>query len=381
MTSHDAWRVTIPFITGDGIGVDITPVTRQVVDATVRACYGDSRRIEWLEVLAGQRAYDQTGSLLPEATVAILRQYPVAIKGPLATPVGGGFRSVNVALRVLLDLYACVRPVRWFEGVRSPLRHPERVDMVVFRENTEDVYAGIEWAAGSAEAQRFYEFLRDEMGVTGVRFPNDCAFGVKPMSRQGSERLVRAALAYARRNGRESVTLVHKGNIQKFTEGGFRQWGYDVAAREFPDIAVRDVIADAFLQNTLLRPRDYSVIAAPNLNGDYISDQLAAMVGGIGIAPGANINYETGHAIFEATHGVAPDLVGTGRANPSSLLLSAAMMLAHLGWTEAADALTRALADCLRAGRVTPDLADDPATALSTSAFGQAVTERLDMPD
>jgi len=369
--------VTVPFITGDGIGLDITPVMCEVVDAALEACYGGRRRIAWLEVLAGERAYDATGSWLPEETLEACRAHRVAIKGPLTTPVGGGFRSVNVALRLALDLYACVRPVRWFEGVRSPLLDPSTVDMVVFRENTEDVYAGIEWPAGSPEAKKLCAFLIDEMGVTSIRFPQTSAFGIKPMSQQGSERLIRAALRYASDTGRASVTLVHKGNIQKYTEGAFRQWGYDLAAREFPDVQVKDVIADAFLQASLRHPGDFSVIAAPNLNGDYISDHLAAMVGGIGIAPGANINYETDHAVFEATHGTAPRHAGLGEANPSSLLLSAAMMLEHLGWTQAADAVTRGLATCLRLGLVTYDLAADPSAALSTSGFGQAVIEHM----
>ena len=371
--------ITVPYITGDGIGVDITPVMIDVVNAAVQACYGASKRIDWLEVLAGERAFDATGSWLPEETLEICRQHRVAIKGPLTTPVGGGFRSVNVALRLALDLYACVRPVRWFEGVRSPVRNPAAVDVVVFRENTEDVYAGIEWASGTPEAKKLCDFLINEMGVTSIRFPQTSAFGIKPMSQQGSERLIRAALQYAADTGRPSVTIVHKGNIQKYTEGAFRQWGYDLAAREFPGIEVKDVIADAFLQASLRHPEDFSVIAAPNLNGDYISDHLAAMVGGIGIAPGANINYETDHAVFEATHGTAPRHAGQNKANPSSLLLSAVMMLEHLGWKQAADAITGGLAACIRQGLVTYDLAADPAKGLSSSAFGQAIVQHLDM--
>ena len=369
--------VTIPCITGDGIGAEITPVMRQVVDAVVAACFGGTRQIDWLDVPAGKQAFEQTGSWLPETTLEACREYRVAIKGPLETPVGGGHRSLNVALRQTLDLYACVRPVRWFAGVASPLRHPEAVDMVVFRENTEDVYAGIEWAADSPQARRLGDFLADELGVTAIRFPTSSAFGVKPISREGSRRLVRAACRYAVEHGRPSVTLVHKGNIMKYTEGGFRAWGYEVAEQEFPGLAVQDVIADAFLQNTLLHPADYSVIATTNLNGDYISDQLAAMVGGIGIAPGANINYQTGHAVFEATHGTAPLLADQGLANPSSLLLSAAMMLEYLGWQAAADSLTQALAVCYREGVATPDIAPAEGTAVSTSQFGQEIIRRL----
>jgi len=368
--------VTIPVITGDGIGAEITPVMRDVVDA---ALDGTGRRIEWLDVPAGKASFEATGEWLPEGTLEACRTYRVAIKGPLETPVGGGHRSLNVALRQELDLYACVRPVRWFPGVTSPLRRPEDVDMVVFRENTEDVYAGIEWASGSAEAERLRAFLMDDLGVTAIRFPTTSAFGVKPMSPEGSRRLVRAACRYAVDHGRDKVTLVHKGNIMKHTEGGFRAWGYEVAA-EFPGLRVDDCIADAFLQNTLLRPGDYSVIATPNLNGDYISDQLAAMVGGIGIAPGANINDDTGHAVFEATHGTAPDLVGKDVANPSSLLLSAALMLEHLGWTSAAARLTDALATCYAAGLATPDIAPPTASPLTTSAFGATLISHLGEP-
>jgi len=368
--------VTIPVITGDGIGAEITPVMKDVIDAVLD---GTGKRIEWLDVPAGKASFEATGDWLPEATLEACRTYRVAIKGPLETPVGGGHRSLNVALRQELDLYACVRPVRWFPGVESPIRTPGDVDMVVFRENTEDVYAGIEWPAGSPEAARLYRFLADDLGVRAVRFPESSAFGIKPMSREGSERLVRAACRYAVDHGRDKVTLVHKGNIMKYTEGGFRAWGYEVAAAEFPGLVVDDCIADAFLQNTLLHPGRYSVIATPNLNGDYISDQLAAMVGGIGIAPGANINHDTGHAVFEATHGTAPDLVGKDVANPSSLLLSAAMMLEHLGWTDAADRLTGALAECIAAGTATPDIAPK-ATARSTTGFAGAILDRLAAP-
>jgi len=366
--------ITIPVITGDGIGADITPAMKSVVDAAVSS---SGKRIEWLDVPAGQSAFDATGEWMPPATLSACRDYLVSIKGPLATPVGEGHRSLNVALRQDLDLYACVRPVRWFEGVTSPVKHPEKVDMVVFRENTEDVYAGIEWPAGSPEARRLYRFLSDDLGVMQVRFPSSSAFGIKPVSRDGSRRLVRAACQYAVDHGRESVTLVHKGNIMKFTEGGFRQWGYELAADEFPGLTVKDVITDAFLQDTLLHPEAYDVIATLNLNGDYASDQLAAMVGGVGIAPGANINYETGHAVFEATHGTAPNLAGTGKANPSSLLLSAAMMLEYLGWQPAADAMTAALATCYREGVATPDIAPADGHPCSTAEFAQAIIDRL----
>jgi len=369
--------VTIPVITGDGIGVDITPAMKSVVDAAVTANFGDGKRIDWLDVPAGQAAFDATGEWMPPATLNACRDYHVSIKGPLATPVGEGHRSLNVALRQDLDLYACVRPVRWFQGVTSPLKQPEKVDMVVFRENTEDVYAGIEWPAGSPEARRLFRFISDDLGVTQVRFPSSSAFGIKPISREGSRRLARAACQYAVDHGRKSVTLVHKGNIMKFTEGGFRQWSYELAAEEFPGLTVKDVITDAFLQDTLLHPESYDVIATPNLNGDYASDQLAAMVGGVGIAPGANINYETGHAVFEATHGTAPNLTGTGQANPSSLILSAVMMLEYLGWQPAADALTDALADCYREGVATPDIAPIDGRVCSTSEFAQAIIDRL----
>jgi len=376
-SQFDQEIITIPCIAGDGIGPEITAGMRQVVDASLQVCFGDAKRIDWLDVLAGQQAFDETGSWLPDETMDACREHPVSIKGPLMTPVGVGHRSLNVALRQALDLYACVRPVRWFEGVASPMRDPGSVDMVVFRENTEDVYAGIEWAAGSQEAGRLYRFLADELGVTQVRFPESSAFGIKPMSREGSQRLMRAACRYAVEHDRPSVTIVHKGNIMKHTEGGFRQWSYEVAESEFPGLKVKDVIADAFLQATLLKPRDHSVIATPNLNGDYISDQLAAMVGGIGISPGANINYETGHAVFEATHGTAPDLVGTGRANPSSLILSAVMMLDHLGWGEAADRLTTVLASCYRDGQATSDLVPPDANGLTTIEFCNEIVRRL----
>ncbi len=394
---------TVPFIEGDGVGPEVTASMRAVVDAAVDNAYGGSRRIEWTEVLAGGKAYDRTGSWLPDETLEAFRRYLVGIKGPLMTPVGGRMRSLNVALRQTLDLYVCLRPVRWFTGVTSPLKQPQKVDMVIFRENTEDIYAGIEWMAGTPEAEKFYRFLSGEMGVNKVRFPESSSFGVKPVSEEGTRRLVRSALQYAVEKKLPSLTLVHKGNIMKFTEGGFRNWGYETAETEFPGqcytmrtyektatesgreaaeaalsaaraagkVIVNDVIADAFLQNTLLTPEKYSVIATLNLNGDYISDQLAAMVGGIGIAPGANINYTTGHAVFEATHGTAPDIAGTDAANPCSLILSAVMMLQYMGWTEAADAITRAICSSFAEGKATGDLARfmDNGHALSTSAF------------
>lgn len=356
-------KVTIPYIEGDGVGQEITPLMCRVVDAAVSAAYGDARKITWMEVLAGGKAYEQTGERLPQATLDAFSTYLVGIKGPLMTPVGGGIRSLNVALRQTLDLYVCQRPVRYFKGVESPVKHPEWVDMCVFRENTEDIYAGIEWSAGSDEAQRFYRFVHEEMGVNKVRFPETSAFGVKPVSREGSERLVRSAIEYALSHGLPSVTLVHKGNIMKFTEGGFKQWGYALAEREFGEalasgkLVIKDCICDAFLQNALLKPRDYSVIATLNLNGDYVSDMLAAQVGGIGIAPGANINYETGHAIFEATHGIAPDIAGQDVVNPCSILLSAVMMLDYMGWSEAGQLITDGIETLFGEGCATVDLA------------------------
>lgn len=369
--------VTIPFITGDGVGAEITPAMQKTVDAALQAAYGGKRRIEWLEVWAGERAFDKTGSWLPDATMEAFKEYLVGIKGPLTTPVGGGIRSLNVALRQTLDLYVCLRPVRWFKGVVSPVNDPAKVNMHIFRENTEDIYAGIEWASGSPEARKFYRFLHEEMGVDKVRFSETSAYGVKPVSKEGTERLVRAACRYALDHGLPSVTLVHKGNIMKFTEGGFKAWGYELAEREFGDalrsgrLVVNDCIADAFLQNALLMPENYSVIATLNLNGDYISDMLAAMVGGIGIAPGANINYATGSAIFEATHGTAPNIAGKDIVNPCSLILSAVMMLEYLGWDEAAAGITAALERMFAAGRATADLARfmPGGTPLATSAF------------
>ena len=386
-------RPIIPFIEGDGIGPDIWRAASAVFEAAVEKAYGDERRIEWFEVLAGRKAFDRTGDWLPDDTLRAIRHHRVAIKGPLTTPVGGGIRSLNVALRQQLDLFACVRPVRWFEGVPSPVRQPDLVDMTIFRENTEDIYAGIEWEAGTEEARRLRAFLRDEMGVSTIRFPETSSFGVKPISREGTHRLVRAAIRYARDRSCGSVTLVHKGNIMKFTEGGFRDWGYELAkdefgAREFgggpwcetaDGIVVKDVIADAFLQQILTRPAEYDVIATMNLNGDYISDALAAQVGGIGIAPGANINYETGHAIFEATHGTAPKYAGQDKVNPGSVILSGEMMLRHLGWNEAADLIVSSLSATISEKRVTYDFERlmEGATLLSCGEFGQAMIDNM----
>ncbi|MDR1672573.1 MAG: NADP-dependent isocitrate dehydrogenase [Bacteroidales bacterium] len=373
--------VTIPFIEGDGVGREITPVCQKVVNHAVAKAYGGKRAIEWKEFLAGEKAFDATGNRLPDETLAAFREYMVSIKGPLTTPVGGGIRSLNVALRQTLDLYVCLRPVRWFKGVASPVKEPQKVNMVIFRENTEDIYAGIEWQQGTPEARKFLKFLTDEMGVQKVRFPDTSSFGVKPVSVEGTERLVRAAVEYALKNNLPSVTLVHKGNIMKFTEGGFKTWGYALIEREFAKeidsgkIVIKDVIADAFLQNTLLKPEDYSVIATLNLNGDYISDQLAAMVGGIGIAPGANINYESGHAVFEATHGTAPDIAGKNIANPSSLLLSSVMMLEYIGWEKAASLITKAIEKTFMNKEATADLARfmTGGKSLGTVQFGDAV--------
>ena len=355
--------LTIPYIKGDGVGPEVTSSMMRVIDAAVEKAYCGPRRIDWLEVPAGGSAFEQYGSYMPDATVDAFRQYGLGIKGPLMTPVGGSIRSLNVYLRQTLDLYVCLRPVRWFKGVESPVKHPENVDMVVFRENTEDIYAGIEWEAGTPEAEKFYGFLRDGMGVTKVRFPKTSAFGVKPVSREGTERLVRAACRYALDHNRPSVTLVHKGNIMKFTEGGFKKWGYELAQREFGDaiasgrLVIKDCICDAFLQNALLKPEDYSVIATLNLNGDYVSDMLAAQVGGIGISPGANINYDSGLAIFEATHGTAPDIAGKDVVNPCSNLLSGVMLLEHIGWNDAAELIYDALERSFAEGCATADLA------------------------
>ena len=388
-------RPIIPYIEGDGTGPDIWAAAVRVLDGAVAAAYGGRRRIEWLEVLAGEKANERTGSWLPQATEDAFREYLVGIKGPLTTPVGTGIRSLNVALRQRLDLYVCLRPVKYFPGVPSPVRSPQDVDMVVFRENTEDVYAGLEVEAGTPEARRLIDFARAELGW---EIRPDSGVGVKPISQSGTARLVEAAIRYAIDHGRRSVTLVHKGNIQKFTEGAFRRWGYRVAAERFPDrtiawddlpaggevpagtVLVKDAIADIFLQQILTRPREFDVIATMNLNGDYISDALAAQVGGIGIAPGANINYRTGHAIFEATHGTAPKYAGKNVVNPSSVILSGVLMLQHLGWTEAADAIDRALSATIAAGRVTYDFArlTTGATQLSTSEFADDIVARME---
>jgi isocitrate dehydrogenase len=378
----------IPFIEGDGTGVDIWPAARSVLDAAV-AKYG--RRVAWTEVLAGEKAFKQTGDWLPQATLDAFREYLIGIKGPLTTPVGGGFRSLNVALRQILDLYVCLRPVRWFEGVPSPVKRPELVDMVIFRENTEDIYAGLEVEEGTPEAKRLIELLHAELGWD-IR--PDSGLGIKPISITASKRLVRAAIQYAVEHGRKSVTLVHKGNIQKYTEGAFRKWGYEVARQEFADVAVgwddcggepgdkilvKDNIADITLQQVLTRPTDFDVIATTNLNGDYLSDAIAAQVGGIGIAPGANINYETGHGIFEATHGTAPKYAGQDKVNPGSVLLSGVLMLEHLGWQEPADDIVRAMQATIADRIVTYDFARqmEGATEVKTSQFARAVIERL----
>jgi isocitrate dehydrogenase len=384
----------IPFIEGDGTGPDIWRAARQVFDAAVARAFGGHRRVVWFEVFAGEKAKQRMNSWLPDDTLAAIGHHLVAIKGPLTTPVGGGFRSLNVALRQQLDLYACVRPVRWFEGVPSPVKRPQDVNMVIFRENTEDIYAGIEYKARSAEARALVNFLRRELGAQSIRFPESSALGVKPVSEEGSKRLIRAAIAHATRHGFESVTLVHKGNIMKYTEGGFRDWGYELARDEFgateldggpwmktaSGVVIKDVIADAFLQQILTRPREYGVIATMNLNGDYISDALAAQVGGIGIAPGANINYETGHAVFEATHGTAPKYAGQDKVNPGSVILSGEMMLRYLGWDEAADLITLSLERTVAAKVVTYDfhrLMSD-ATLVSTSGFAAAMVRNME---
>tara|TARA_B100001146_G_scaffold109370_1_gene96646 strand:+ start:278 stop:1504 length:1227 start_codon:yes stop_codon:yes gene_type:complete len=386
----------IPFIEGDGIGPDIWKASVRVFDSAVEKAFGDTKKIEWLEVLAGEKAYNQTGEWLPQATLDSITKHRVAIKGPLTTPIGGGIRSLNVALRQKLDLYACVRPVRWFEGVPSPVKQPELVNMVIFRENTEDIYAGIEWMEGTADLDKVKSFLINEMGVTNIRFPDTASLGIKPVSREGTERLVRAALDTALKQGRKTLTLVHKGNIMKFTEGAFRDWGYDLARREYgaedldggpwqiirkngKELIVKDVIADAFLQQILLRPAEYDIIATLNLNGDYISDALAAIVGGIGIAPGANINYTSGHAIFEATHGTAPKYAGKDQVNPSSVILSGAMMLEYMGWQEAADLIVKGIEGAIAQKRVTYDFHRlmDGATKLKCSEFGDEIIANM----
>lgn len=388
-------RPIIPFVEGDGTGRDIWRASVRVLDAAVQKAYGDERKIEWMEVYAGEKANEVYGEAiwLPQETIDTFKEYLFGIKGPLTTPVGGGIRSINVALRQELDLYACVRPVQYFNGVPSPVKKPEDVDMVIFRENTEDIYAGIEWKAGTPEAEKVKDFLMKEMGVTKIRFPESSSFGVKPVSKEGTERLVRAAIQYAIDNGKKSVALVHKGNIMKFTEGGFRDWGYDLAKREFGGkeidggpwlelpggIVIKDVIADNFLQQILLRPTDYDVIATLNLNGDYLSDALAAQVGGIGIAPGANINYVTGHAIFEATHGTAPKYADKDVINPSSVILSGEMMLRYMGWTEAADLILKGLDATIQQKYVTYDFARgmEGSTEVKTSEFADRIIENI----
>ncbi|MEM8527818.1 MAG: NADP-dependent isocitrate dehydrogenase [Bacteroidota bacterium] len=401
----------IPFIEGDGIGPDIWAAAVRVFDAAVEKAYGGERKIEWKEVLTGQKAFDQTGEWLPQETLDAIQEYLVAIKGPLTTPVGGGIRSLNVALRQKLDLFACVRPVRWFSGVPSPVKDPGKVDMVIFRENTEDIYAGIEYLNGTDSVEKLKKFLIDEMGVTQIRFPDSVSLGVKPVSVEGTERLVRSAIKYALEEGKSSLTLVHKGNIMKFTEGKFKQWGYELAEREFGDkvftwaqydriaseegkdaanaaqkkaidggaLLVKDVIADAFLQQILTRPAEYDVIATLNLNGDYVSDALAAQVGGIGIAPGANINYETGIALFEATHGTAPKYTGLDKVNPSSVILSGEMMLRYMGWAEAADLIVQGIEKSIEGKRVTYDFERlmENATLLKCSEFGTEVISNM----
>ena len=388
----------IHYIEGDGIGIDITPVMIRVVDKSVEKAYSGARKITWKEVLAGQKAFEKTGEWLPEATLDSMRTGLVSIKGPLTTPVGGGIRSLNVALRQKLDLYACVRPVRWYSGTPSPVRDPAAVDMIIFRENSEDVYAGIEWEAESEEAKKVIDFLKTEMGVTKIRFPETSGIGIKPVSKEGTARIVRAAISHAISEDKPSVTLVHKGNIMKFTEGGFRDWGYQIACEEFgaeeldggpwcvltnPEtgnqIVIKDVIADAMLQQVLTRPREYSVLTTMNLNGDYISDALAAQVGGIGIAPGANINYESGIAIFEATHGTAPKYTGQDKVNPGSLILSAEMMLRHMGWFEAADLIVKGMEGAISSKTVTYDFERlmEGSTLLKCSEFGEAIISNM----
>ncbi|HHV8703532.1 TPA: NADP-dependent isocitrate dehydrogenase [Staphylococcus aureus] len=404
-------ELIIPFIIGDGIGPDIWKAASRVIDAAVEKAYNGEKRIDWKEVLAGQKAFDITGEWLPQETLDTIKEYLIAVKGPLTTPIGGGIRSLNVALRQELDLFTCLRPVRWFKGVPSPVKRPQDVDMVIFRENTEDIYAGIEFKEGTTEVKKVIDFLQNEMGATNIRFPETSGIGIKPVSKEGTERLVRAAIQYAIDNNRKSVTLVHKGNIMKFTEGSFKQWGYDLALTEFGDqvftwqqydeivekegrdaanaaqekaekegkIIIKDSIADIFLQQILTRPAEHDVVATMNLNGDYISDALAAQVGGIGIAPGANINYETGHAIFEATHGTAPKYAGLNKVNPSSVILSSVLMLEHLGWQEAADKITDSIEDTIASKVVTYDFARlmDGAEEVSTSAFADELIKNL----
>lgn len=401
----------IPFIEGDGIGPDIWAATVRVLDSAVEKAYSGEKKIVWKEVLAGEKAFNKTGEWLPAETLEDINEYLIAIKGPLTTPVGGGIRSLNVALRQQLDLYTCLRPVRWFQGVPSPVKEPNKVDMVIFRENTEDIYAGIEWKAGSEEVKKVVNFIENEMGVKKIRFPESSSIGIKPISVEGTQRIARAAIDYAIEHGRDSVTWVHKGNIMKFTEGMFKDIGYDVAEQEYGDkvftwrqydvikeeksedaantaqkealangkILIKDVIADAFLQQILLRPDEYEVVCTMNLNGDYISDALAAMVGGIGIAPGANINYTSGHAIFEATHGTAPKYAGLDKVNPGSVILSGVLMLEHLGWQKAADLIVDAVEKTISQKTVTYDFERlmDGATLLKTSEFGDALIKNM----
>jgi isocitrate dehydrogenase len=401
----------VPYIEGDGIGPDIWAAASRVLDAAVEKAYNGEKKIEWKEVLAGQKAFDQTGEWLPQETLDVINEYLIAIKGPLTTPIGGGIRSLNVALRQVLDLFVCLRPVRYFDGVPSPVKRPEDTDMVIFRENTEDIYAGIEYAKGSDEAKKLIDFLQTEFGVTNIRFPETSGIGIKPISEEGTKRLVRSALNYAIKEGRKSLTLVQNGNIMKFTEGAFKTWGYEVAEQEFADkvftwnqydkikdaegteaankaqsdaeaegkIIVKDSIADIFLQQILTRPKEFDVVATMNLNGDYISDALAAQVGGIGIAPGANINYETGHAIFEATHGTAPKYAGLDKVNPSSVLLSGVLLLEHLGWNEAADSITKSVEQTIASKVVTYDFARlmEGATEVKCSEFADELIKNL----
>jgi isocitrate dehydrogenase len=402
---------TIPFIEGDGIGVDIWTPAKKVFDAAVKKVYGDSKKVEWLEILAGEKAYHETGEWLPDGSLEAIKKHLVAIKGPLTTPIGGGIRSLNVQLRQSLDLYVCLRPVRWFEGVPSPLIHPEYTDMVIFRENTEDIYAGIEFQAETPDCKRLVNILQDDFGARGIRFPETTSIGIKPVSKEGTERLVKAAIEYAIEHKKPSVTIVHKGNIMKFTEGSFKKWGYDLAEREFADkvftwgmydsilatdgvdaanqaqedaraagkVLIKDCIADAFLQEILLYPKQHSVVATLNLNGDYISDALAACVGGIGIAPGANINYATGYSVFEATHGTAPKLAGKDMVNPSSIILSGAMMFEYMGWTEVSKLIENSVEAAIASKRVTFDFHRlmENAELLSTSEFGDEIIKHM----
>jgi isocitrate dehydrogenase len=389
-------NVVIPFIEGDGIGADIWAAASMVFDSAVEKAYNGLKSIQWLEVLAGEKSFNENGEWLPQKTLDTILDHMIAIKGPLTTPIGGGIRSLNVALRQKLDLFACVRPVRWFTGVPSPVKEPQKVDMVIFRENTEDIYAGIEWMHGSEEIEKVKEFLLGDLGVTNIRFPETTSIGVKPVSKEGTERLVRAAIDYAISHKRDSVTLVHKGNIMKFTEGAFRDWGYQLAKDSYGsedfeggpwqvikkdghELMIKDVIADAFLQQILLRPEEYDVIATLNLNGDYISDALAAIVGGIGIAPGANINYTSGHAIFEATHGTAPKYAGQDKVNPSSVILSGVMMFEYIGWQEVADLIVKGIEGAIISKRVTYDFNRlmDGATELKCSEFGHEIVSNM----